>query len=158
MPTATYTALANVTLGSSASSVTFSSIPATYRDLILITNVQASANTYCRIFLNGDEVSSSYLRQTFYFEGSLGAVTATGTDTGATSTSSFVSNNYQIIDYSATDKHKMILGRQGSAQRDVVYFDGIRWANTAAVTSVKFAIATGTFSTGSTFALYGIAS
>jgi hypothetical protein len=33
-----YTALANVTLGSSAANVTFSSISGSYRDLVLIVN------------------------------------------------------------------------------------------------------------------------
>ena len=158
MGTPTYTPLATVTLGSSASSVTFGSIPATYRDLILVTNLQASANTYCRLYLNADEVSSNYSRVILYFEGGLGSISQTNSDTGLTSTSTFVNNNWQIMDSSSTNKHKPILGRQGSAQRDIIYMDTIRWANTAAVTTVKLAIATGTFSTGSSFSLYGIVS
>jgi hypothetical protein len=157
MPTPTYKALATVTLGSSASSVTFSSIPGTYSDLVLVTNLQSSANTYCRIYLNTDEVSSNYSRVVAFFEGSVGSVSQTNSDTGVTSTSNFESNIWQIMDYSAINKHKTILGRQGSAARNFVYMDAIRWANTSAVTTVKLAIATGTFSTGSTFSIYGIA-
>ena len=41
-PVSTYVALATTTLGATASSVTFSSIPATYRDLVLVTNAQTT--------------------------------------------------------------------------------------------------------------------
>jgi hypothetical protein len=40
MPTSTYVALATTTLGATAASVTFSSIPATYRDLLLVNAAQ----------------------------------------------------------------------------------------------------------------------
>jgi hypothetical protein len=65
MPTSTYTALANLTLGTAASSITFSNIPATYRDLILITSARSSttATGVDAIFLryNSDTGSNSSL-------------------------------------------------------------------------------------------------
>lgn len=68
-----------------------------------------------------------------------------------------------IMDYSATDKHKTTLirnGKQGGSNDGVEAIAG-RWANTAAITSLEIFSITGggiTFSAGSTFALYGIAS
>jgi hypothetical protein len=59
MPTPTYTPLATVTLGSSASSVTFSSIPGTYRDLILIFDGTGSGTTgNLRMTFNGSTLSN----------------------------------------------------------------------------------------------------
>jgi hypothetical protein len=45
MPTQTYVALASETLATSASSVTFAGIPATYRDLVLIVFAGTSSGT-----------------------------------------------------------------------------------------------------------------
>jgi hypothetical protein len=57
MPTPTYTPLATVTLGTTAASVTFSSIPATYRDLIFVlSGLGGSANITLRY--NGDSGSN----------------------------------------------------------------------------------------------------
>jgi hypothetical protein len=54
MPTPTYIPLATVTLGSADSSVTFSSIPATYRDLILVLNGTRSTTSGVRARANAD--------------------------------------------------------------------------------------------------------
>jgi hypothetical protein len=61
------------------------------------------------------------------------------------------------MDYSATDKHKTVLIRQNSVA-DSAFAMGARWANTAAITSIQLSLGAATFSTGTTFALYGIAS
>jgi len=59
MPTPTYTPLATVTLGSTAASVTFSSIPATYRDLILIITAQRTGSPVnVGMRFNGDSGSN----------------------------------------------------------------------------------------------------
>jgi hypothetical protein len=62
----------------------------------------------------------------------------------------------QIMDYSATDKHKTLLARSNGSGTQV-QGHASRWANTAAITSFVVSNA-GTFSTGTTFNLYGIAS
>jgi hypothetical protein len=63
----------------------------------------------------------------------------------------------QFMDYSATDKHKTMLARPNSSANSVG-MEAHRWANTSAVTSILVYLNTGNYSTGSTFALYGIAS
>ena len=161
MPTPTYTALANITLGSSASSVTFSSIPATYRDLVLI-HAGTSSNTDVNTILarlNGDSGSNFFQ---VAMAGSSGGVstftfTGTGVSSGFSLSGDVSSNTTTIMDYSATDKHKTALSRQNVS--GVVRAVATRWANTAAVTSIVLVMDTGaTFSSGTTFALYGIAS
>jgi len=168
LPTPTYTALATVTLGSSAASVTFSSIPATYRDLILVANFQMSANSSRTDFrLNGDTGGN-------YSDVNMGAVgSGTPGSAGRSNQTSSVLCGYaigprntftniatlQIMDYSATDKHKTSLSRYGSgesSQGDVMA-SASRYANTAAITSLTVIDLFGaTFQTGSTFSLYGI--
>jgi hypothetical protein len=63
-----------------------------------------------------------------------------------------------IMDYSATYKHKTILGRVNLTDWGTRAF-ATRWASTSAITSLTISIAGGpVFAIGSSFALYGIAS
>jgi hypothetical protein len=65
----------------------------------------------------------------------------------------------QIMDYSATDKHKTLLVRWDTLRSgSVVLAQANRWANTAAITSVTVLQDSGTISAGSRIDLYGIAS
>ena len=159
MPTPTYTALANITLGSSASSVTFSSIPATYRDLVLVSTNSMTTSASLFVRFNND-TGANYTTARMY--NSAGGATPVS-DTYApaeigynTTTNMGIAN---IMDYSATDKHKTYLTRWGNADgTNYVQAYAARWANTAAITTVNIAPSTGQIASGSTFALYGIAS
>jgi hypothetical protein len=159
MPTATYTPLATVTLGSAAASVTFSSIPATYRDLILVITAQRTGTPVnVGMRFNGDS-GSNYT--SVYMTG-----TGSSAATGIVSSTNFQLdlypyppssgfNNYivQMMDYSATDKHKPILVRVNDAGNATEASAG-RWASTAAVNSLALTLSN--FNTGSTFNLYGV--
>lgn len=161
MPTPTYTPLATVTLGSSAASVTFSSIPATYRDLVLVVNakntVGANYNSLAR--LNGDTGNNN--PSIFMMGNSSGAVGVIRNVDGAgqigySNSSSNSTIIAQFMDYSATDKHKTILSRS-NAEAERVSAHAIRWTNTAAITSIAVLIEGGaTWATGGRFDLYGI--
>jgi hypothetical protein len=150
--TQTYRPLATVTLGSSASSVTFSSIPATYRDLILIAAANGSSNEL-NIRFNGDS-GANYSRVVAYGPGptSFAQTGNTSIQTGI-GTSNFQASITQIMDYSATDKHKTVLNRGSTS---VVAMGASRWANTAAITTLLCSAGSGTFASGSTFSLYGV--
>ena len=154
MPTPTYIPLANLTLGSTASSVTFSSIPATYRDLILVHN-GALTNTDNIVWrANGDTGSNYSIVQ------GLGVSSGTSSNSSASRTSGLAGSSYtqqsanitQWLDYSATDKHKTSLGRANSPTSEVG-MSASRWANTAAITSLTLL---GAFASGNTFSLYGV--
>lgn len=157
MPTNTYTALATLTLTSTDSEISFASIPATYRDLVLICSATASSGQDIVIKLNGD--ASNYSRVYAYGSGSgsgaSGADSSNGWGVVRTSASNTV---LQIMDYSATDKHKTVLSRLNGASDYGTAMIAGRWASTAAVNAVSASVASGTFSAGSTFSLYGIAS
>jgi hypothetical protein len=155
MPTPTYKALATRTLTSTATSVTFSSIPATYRDLILVVNGAGSTQDNATLTFNGDTTAANYSYVTMRGDGSAATSTSGTGALVATYTTSRFSAIVQIMDYSATDKHKTRLSRD-----DIASFHArawvSRWANTAAVTSMVYSAATGNFSIGTTFSLYGV--
>jgi hypothetical protein len=157
-----YTPLANVTLASTASSVTFSSITGTYRDLVLVINGTINtASSGATFRLNGD-TSSSYSVVNMRGNGSTtGSASGTGTRgylnyfNFTNSQSNWITN---FMSYSATNVNKTVLSR---ANNDSSGTDAVNtiWINTAAITSIEVIAFTGTylFSVGSTFALYGIA-
>ena len=159
MPTPTYTLIDSTTLASSASSVTFSSITQDYRDLILVVEVSnVGGNTFANLQFNND-TGTNYS----YVQGSgTGSATNSTSATGQTSTDGIGLAltgesglwKYQIMDYSATDKHKSLVARFDSVgYRTVIY--AARWANTSAITEIDI-LSFGTYPIGSTFYLFGI--
>jgi len=169
MPTPTYTLIEAVTLATSASSVTFSSIPTdgTYRDLVLVSSAKSDTVGYSiRGQINGD-TGSNYNRVTMYGTGS---GTGSGTTasfyalafsaSGNLSTVNFDLMKIEFMDYSAT-KHKAVLSRSQNSDASFSSVDAVahRWASTSAITSVSLFLsgAGNNFVAGSTFSLYGIA-
>jgi hypothetical protein len=161
MPTPTYTPLATVTLGASASSVTFSSIPATYRDLIVVVESKAtSSGIEGQLRLNGDtSINYSWVRMT-----GTGIITASTSNTLSfmpladgvkASTTEAAFTIIQLLDYAAGDKHNTILVRNNAASSGTEAFAGRR-ASTAAVTSVRIQTNSGSWATGGRFDLYGV--
>ena len=152
--TPTYTLINQITLGASASTITFSSIPQNYRDLVLVVN--GSVAVQYRLNPNGDSGNASLV----YMDG-YGSSTAAGTDSKISlwfnSSGGPVTSINQIIDYSAIDKHKMVLTR-GSASGTAVSAYASRWASTAAITRLDIvnAASPGDLPSGSTISLYGI--
>ena len=157
MPTPTYFPLANITLGASASSVTFSSIPATYRDLIMIINgtFSGSGPLEAELYINGSTSDYSFVQMTG--DGS-STSSSTGVNPSIIMSSDPSINIVQLMDYSATDKHKTILIRDNIAANRV-RASAIRWAQTAAITSLQLTDNAGrSLLAGTTVSLYGIAS
>jgi hypothetical protein len=156
MPTPTYAPLATVTLGSAASSVTFSSIPGTYRDLILIMDGTSSVGINGSVYFNSDTTAANYPYTRMNGNGST-ASSNSGNNIWFDFQTSRSMVRIQIMDYSATDKHTTSLSRWDNPS-SVVGATAIRWANTAAVTSlqVKDTNNSATFASGTTFSLYGV--
>lgn len=165
MPTPTYTPLANVTLGSSAASVTFSSISGSYRDLVFVFNGSKTTSGAISVGLQfNSDTGSNYSNVFMYGDGSsvqTGASTSTMIFTGRVAGVNNIGDGVtSIMDYSATDKHKSVISRGNAVTDNITIAYAGRWANTAAITSIKAIIenGSGSFAVGSTFALYGIAS
>lgn len=153
MPTSTYTPLANLTLSTTATSVTFSSISQSYRDLVLIYSGSSSSGQL------GWSVNGTSGIEYFAAAESNGSTTAGQVQQQATINQQVtISSNVQMVmnlfDYTSTDKHKSFLVRI-TAGSTLTGMYALRSATTSAVTSLK--IQGVTFSSGASFALYGIA-
>jgi hypothetical protein len=157
--------LATITLSSAQATVTFSSITSAYRDLVLVTNISTtSANDGSQIMRMNGDTASNYSNVWLETGVTSSQLTTTGiVDSGGnvtTVTNSLATIVWNILDYSATDKHKQVLVRENTAtSRTAAGVSTVtgRWANTAAITSiVLLAQNSTTYAAGSTFTLYGV--
>jgi len=165
---ATYTLISSNVLSSSAASVTFSAIPATYTDLVLKCSVRtdnAGANDTLRITYNND---STALYSTIMLRGD-GASPISSIQTvaymnarqvdGATATSNtFGSTEIYIPSYTASQsKPTSIVFAQedNSATAYMGAIAGLYRSNTA-ISRIDFSTSGANFVTGSSFYLYGI--
>jgi hypothetical protein len=169
--------------GSSTSTITFSSIPSTYRNLQLRCSWLASSATTggatLQIRINGDTASNyNYLQGLANMSDD--SVRNTGASTGQTefkndtgylgfttadSTTSFSIDILDIHEYKNTSIKKPILWRQARNKNTTshptsrVSITSGHWASTSAITSIEikvYAPASSNFAADSTFDLYGI--
>jgi hypothetical protein len=160
MPTPTYTPLANITLGSATGTVSFSSIPSSHRDLIVVASVKHTTSNggYIAYRLNSD-TGNNYSSVYFLGNGSSGFASGTSGESfgrfGNAGTANFESTIFNLFDYSATDKHKTALTRTNVVSLYTVAY-ATRWASTSAVNSITLSPDSGNFAVGSTFSLYGV--
>jgi hypothetical protein len=167
---ATYTLIASNTLSSSAASVTFSSIPGTYTDLVFRFSARHDGATTSplttRVTLNGTTTNYSDTR---LLGESTGA--SSGRSTGLAylnfnggivpggATSNTFSNAEIYIPSYTVSQNKTVSYETGCENNSTLALNGAiagLWSNTATITSIAFAIATGNFVSGSSFFLYGI--
>lgn len=159
----TYESIATQTLGSATASVTFSSIPSTYTDLVVIINAKGTGSSYLFIQFNGDTTNAySNTLLTGYAGSAL-----SGRDTsanqigpawaGASLSGVWTNAIFNIQNYKNTTTNKTVLTRFNSTDSEVTAGVGL-WRNTAAINSVRIYTSTSSYDAGSTFSLYGIAS
>jgi len=156
----TYESIATTTLGSAASSTTFSSIPSTYTDLVIIFNGQFDGtNRQLSMRMNGD-TGSNYTRTAIGGNGTVAESVRNANETeifvGYMPTANAqLTSILQIMNYANTTTFKTVLARSNDAAAYVSASVGMR-RNTAAVTSITLNAYGGNFNSGSTFSLYGI--
>jgi hypothetical protein len=158
-----YIALATTTLSSSSSSITFGSIPTSVngtsiRDLVLVINGTTTATPgYFNLYFNGSTTGYSRVE-----------VNGTGSTSGSFTTSNPIVVTFlngttsthisQVMDFSASDKHKSWLYRNTITGNSGSLIGCGRWDSTAAITSLNLTgFAGGTFVAGTSVSLYGIA-
>lgn len=155
------TALASITLQEATASVSFSGIPQNYRDLFLVVGVPLAHNSGSGVSFNGDtDYSNNYSRVFMYGSGtsaisganSGSASPAANRDLGALRPNGTLIA--QIMDYSATNKHKTIITRAGGAGNDT-WALASRWTSNSAINSFQFLPDSGALSAGITLNLYG---
>lgn len=163
----TYDPIATTTLGS-AGTITFSSIPATYTDLVIVTRTAAvTSGADIRFEFNSDSTAGAY-------NWTVGSANGTGTKVSTRNTSQTAG----LMDYNAYpsttvgehvgilylfsyagNKYKSYLARSIVAKsgHGVDFVFG-QWRNTSAINSIKLGIGTGysNFATGTIATLFGI--
>ena len=160
----TYVALATNTLGSAAASVTFSSIPATYTDLVAVVNATVTAGgvNLC-LNMNGD-TTATYSETYITGDGSnpASARFATTETTFKIPYYGYMTSSQgvyiiNVMNYANTTTYKTILARANNAANGLSAMVGLWRATPAAINQLVFTTASSTFTAGSTFTLYGIA-
>jgi hypothetical protein len=166
--TNSYESIATVTVSTATNTVTFSSIPSTYKHLqirgIAKTN---SGNFYDSpiIRFNSDTGSNySYHYLDGYNSGisSAGAASQTSIQIyyiGGGTASTFGAVVYDILDYANVNKYKTLRSLSGidaNTSGGAINFASGSWRNTAAIDTISIATVTNTMQQYSSFALYGI--
>lgn len=165
---ATYTLISSNILGVQTTSVTFSSIPATYTDLVLKASTRSSAASnlsaynvtfngssagYNTIYLNGNgaSVASNAFNSAAYFE------MPYGNGDGATA-NSFASFDLYISNYLSSSYKQSFPDFCGEGNTTTAYrtIESINWSNTSAITSITIQPKVNDWLAGSSFYLYGI--
>jgi hypothetical protein len=170
---ATYTLINSNVLASSAASITFSSIPATYTDLVLrvsgrtdraapfdslVLTINGTGGTaYSRTALRGNGSSA------VSFNASSGASFLTdlmGITASTATSNTFGSFEIYIPSYTVSQNKPFSFAGAGEDNNSTPVYSGATaglWSNTAAITQLSFAPNSGTvFVSGSSFYLYGI--
>jgi len=160
----TYTPIATTTLSSDTATYTFSSIPSSYTDLVLIMSartVTSQSAIYCQ--LNGD-TGTNYSNTQL-----LGNGTAASSSRQSSKNQMRIgfyimsaTNNYGVVianfqNYSNSTTNKTVISKAGGASGGLVANASL-WRSTAAINSILLGEESGgNFRSGSTFTLYGIA-
>lgn len=163
MATNTYVALATQTLGSAAASVTFSSIPQGYTDLVVVAQVKGATATGDLVYRFNGDTGSNYSRTALYGTGSAAGSARSSSTTyisdyyGYPTTAANATDIIHLMNYSNTTTNKTVLARNNGPDGTEAIV-GL-WRSTAAITSIEFFITSSAsnIATGSTFTIYGIA-
>lgn len=157
----TYTPIATTTLGSAQANYTFSSIPATYTDLVLIVSGRVSTVSQISLQFNSN-TATNYSVTSLYGSGSAAGSGRNSNDVemvggfGFFDTTAVSTSIIHIMNYSNTTTFKTAIGRGNSTSHYVHAGVGL-WRQTSAINTIKVFVNGGyNWSTGTTFTLYGI--
>jgi hypothetical protein len=166
----TYTKIASTTVGVlGASSITFSSIPSTYTDLVIKSSLRDStaslANAGIRVIFNGS--GAGYTMRSLYGNGfsgySINETSASwvrvGQTPAATATSNTFSNDEIYIANYLTSNNKSVSAdsvMENNATESYAYLVAGLWANSAAITSITLQSNSTSWVQYSSATLYGI--
>ena len=164
---ATYESIATpqTVSGSSTNTITFSSVSSAYTDLVVVMSVGATSGSSTGFGMRfNSDTGTNYSDSRIDGDGS-SVTSARGTSQSRILQCSFAlpetASVYapvitQIFNYTNTTTFKATLTRSNSASTALQALVGTWRATPAAISSVTFFTFAGNFSSGSTFALYGI--
>lgn len=164
----TYTLIASNVLGSATGTVTFSSIPSTYTDLVLRISARSTGNVdLVNLTFNGD-TATNYSRTMLRGSGSVIDSSRQSSQTsfsldGATNPSSYTANTFASCDIyipsytlSQNKPNSLFGATETFAVAAYIISQANYWRNTAAITSITLGPSGTTFVANSSFYLYGI--
>lgn len=161
----TYIPIASQTLSGATSTVTFSSLPQNYTDLVISCSLQTAVGGDLSVQFNGDS-GSNYSYTFLYGTGSSYGSTKQTNKTylaldyygGPPTSGSFNNEIIQIQNYSNATIYKTVLCRANNANSGTDGVVGL-WRSTSPINSITFSMVTasGNFNSGCTFTIYGIA-
>lgn len=160
-----YESIATATGTGSSGTITFSSIPSTFKHLQIRFRVIPASNTYLKVNFNGVS-GTSYATHSLIGDGASTAAsgTASTSEFYAAGIFSYLSTTYpnvgiiDILDYGSTTKNKtarIVGGFDANGSGEIDILSGL-FNSTNAITSIAIACTTGNFATTTTIDLYGI--
>lgn len=166
--TNSYESIQTVTLSSSSATVSFTSIPATFKHLQVRAFYQNNQGTssldYMQLRFNSD-TGNNYVSHRLRGNGSAASASYIAATNYAYPTLSVqgVANVYggaviDILDYTNTNKNKVVrtlAGFDANGAGDIGLNSNL-WLSTTAITTIDLSTQTGNLNTYSSFALYGI--
>jgi hypothetical protein len=161
---ATYTPIQSIVITSAASSVTFSNIPQTYTDLVLIINAgNSTGNEGLELRIgNGSIDTGTNLSWTYMNGNGTSAGSGRATNISYTYAANSTTNLagigiVHLMNYSNTNVYKTIISKAESAYSSATVFVST-WRSTSAIDTFRVSDPSYNFTVGSTFDLYGIVS
>lgn len=158
----TYDSISTTTASGSVSSVTFSSIPSTYTDLVIVSNIGIVSSDTLIIQLNGD-TGANYTRTYLSANGTAANsgktisetwINLSNQDTPTTNAGGYI-QIANFLNYANSNIYKTVIGRSGAATSGTTEAAGL-WKNTNAITSITMRTVSQNFTSGSTFTLFGV--
>ena len=158
----TYEAIFTDTLASAQASVTFSSIPSTYTDLVLVCNYATSASTGNALLTFNSDTTALYSETAVVGNGTSATSSRDSAQNsipiswfGTNSTADRVELIYNIQNYANTSTFKTTVGRFNLSERGTGAIVGL-YRSTSAINSLTITNGNNNFAIGSTFNLYGV--
>jgi hypothetical protein len=163
----TYDSIASTTLTSSASTITFSSIPSTYTDLIIVFQCTASSANMNFDFRVGNgtvDSGTNYSGTYLVGAGSASSTRLSNQDTMRSGQNCFIRTSgdvfqciTQFMNYSNTTTNKTVIHRLANANQSVVETSVSLWRSTSAINIITLgSFGSATMAAGTTATLYGI--
>lgn len=167
---ASYESIATVTTSASQSTLSFTSIPSTFKHLQLRIHARsnrAASDTSVRIRFNSD-TASNYNNHRLYGNGATASADGVANDTrvvlltvnaAGASTASYSPYVVDIVDYASTTKFKTIRsigGKDNNNSDGYIFLQSGAWRSTSAITTIELTDVISTFVDGSVISLYGI--
>ena len=159
----TYTPIATATATGSQNTITFSSIPSTYTDLILVTQIAFGVDSVSIGMILNSDTSANYSYTYLLGNGSAASSgrssnLTTGIAFGYVATAGQTTiSNVNIQNYTSTTAYKAVLNRDNNAGNRAQFSSQI-WRSTAVINRLDLITSSGNnYNSGSTFTLYGIA-